>query len=502
MILKEATISSTEANLLDMIRTWVTSWDGLDLPIGTSVYDLMRLGRALRQQIAAHGRVDVDLHDQNESADLLHGVCRSLMDDCADFPREVLDEARAIKGLLEAVRWKDDIYDEHKELLSSLTFCAWRSTRILGLPADAQRWEAEYLHLFRDSLQLKATAAACQSGAPWWVTDNESQPVVTEPETIFQLLLYLQDSKETAPELVAKRTYEVHDFLRLRDTAFPSDLQYFFLGESARILGSVMKYVGRPREVEGWLEQAEAYFHRGPNPAPQLARIKAHRLALLYQLNGWELVCQAAPGIDRMFSTFAMEEDRVKWRIVWAATLKLAGKFDEALDVLKPLLESRARVRPELLGWVLLQAGDIHQICGDHSRAIEELTEAAQLLREGAQFTGLAEVSATISYVFRSHGMLSQAIELLESSRKDHKRLGMKWNEAYKRMLIAETFLAMGRAHDAEIEIRAALPILEEQAMVADALAAASLLREALQKQKLDERFLGDGRDHPSPNTK
>jgi hypothetical protein len=155
-----------------------------------------------------------------------------------------------------------------------------------------------------------------------------------------------------------------------------------------------------------------------------------------------------------------------------------------------------------LLGWVLLQAGDIHQICGDHSRAIEELTEAAQLLREGAQFTGLAEVSATISYVFRSHGMLSQAIELLESSRKDHKRLGMKWNEAYKRMLIAETFLAMGRAHDAEIEIRAALPILEEQAMVADALAAASLLREALQKQKLDERFLGDGRDHPSPNTK
>jgi tetratricopeptide (TPR) repeat protein len=208
------------------------------------------------------------------------------------------------------------------------------------------------------------------------------------------------------------------------------------------------------------------------------------RLILLYQLNRYDVVCRAAPDLDKAFAALGMEEDRIKFRIVWAASLKVSGRLDEALDILKPLREARAEVRPGLYGWVLLQSGDIHQICGDYGRAIPELMEAARLLREGNQLTGLAEVCATLSGIFRSQGMLGEAIKFLESSREEHERLGMKWCEAYKRMLIAETLLAMGRPRDAEVEIRAAIPVLEEQGMVADAVVAVNLLREAIQRQR------------------
>ena len=459
----------------------------------------MRVARELRAKIASGDRVSVDLHDQNESADVLRGACQSLMEDCCIAPREVLHVASAIKALLEPVRWIGDEFAERSELLCNLSFCAWRATRLLNLDADAQRWEAEYVRLFRGSLQWEVTKGICGSGTLRSVDDDELQTLGAGPEAIFQLLLYLRDLLETAPELVQDRTLEIHKFLRVREGGLEADLESFFLGESARILGCVTRTVGRSSEVDEWLSRAEAYFSRGPSPAPQLARIKANRLALLYQLNRWDLVFQVAPYLDKTFAEFAMEEDRIKWRIIWAASLKVAGRLDEALDVLWPLRESRAQIPSGLYGWVLLQCGDVYQISGDHTRAMDELMEAAQLLREGGQFTGLAQVSASISLAFRSKGMLKEALRFLESSREDHERLGMKWSEAYNRMLIAETYLAMGLAHDAEVEIRAAIPVFEDQGMVADAVAAVNLLREAIRRQRLDPQPVRDIRDRLRP---
>lgn len=499
LILKEATISNAEADLLDLIPDWVTSSKGISLPIGTPVNDALRVARALRAEIASGARPNVDLLDQNGSADILHGACQILMDDCPDAPGEVLQVASALKDLLEPVRWVEDTLDEHTELLCKLSFCAWRATRLLDLAADAQRWETEYIRLFRGSLQWEITKGICGSEPLWLVANDESPTLGAGPEAIFQVLLYLHNSLETAPRLVQKRTLEIHDALRLHKGGLDPDLETFFLGESARILGCVATTVGRCSEVEEWLERAEAYFSRGPTPSPQLARIKSTRSVVLYQINRCDLVCQAAPYLDRTFAEFAMEEDWIKSRIVWAASLKVAGRLEEAFDVLKPLRESRGQVPPGLYGWVLLQCGDIHQICGDHSRAMEELMEAAQLLREGRQFTGLAQVSASISLAFRSKGMLKEALRFLESSREDFQSLGMKWCEAYYRMLIAETYLAMGRARDAEVEIRAAIPVFEEQTMAADAVVAVNLLREAIRRQRFDPPAVSDIRDRLRP---
>ena len=59
-------------------------------------------------------------------------------------------------------------------------------------------------------------------------------------------------------------------------------------------------------------------------------------------------------------------------------------------------------------------------------------------------------------------------------------------------MLIAETYLAMGRAQEAEREIRQVLPILEEQSMLPDAIVAANILAEALKQQRGDSKSFSD----------
>ncbi|HEY3171269.1 MAG TPA: hypothetical protein VGK86_01710, partial [Thermoanaerobaculia bacterium] len=70
---------------------------------------------------------------------------------------------------------------------------------------------------------------------------------------------------------------------------------------------------------------------------------------------------------------------------------------------------------------------------------------------------------------------------------------------ANDRVLIAETYLAMGRPREAELEIRAALPFLQEQAMVPDAVIAVNLLREAIRRQHPESKMLREIRERLRP---
>ncbi len=236
-----------------------------------------------------------------------------------------------------------------------------------------------------------------------------------------------------------------------------------------------------------------------PDPRPSTERIALLRLAWLYEQSRYDLAVKRASALERSLVYLGMAEERIKCRILWAASLKLLGNFREALEVLQPVKEWRSEIRPSLYGWVLLNLGDLHLVCGDYSLALKELAEAETLLREAKQFTGLADVHSMISCIYRAQGMLGEALQLLISSREEHARLGMNGLEAANRMLIAETYLAMGRDHDAEVEIRRAIPVFEAQRMAADAVVAVNLLREAMRRQRLDLQPVTDIRKRRLP---
>jgi tetratricopeptide (TPR) repeat protein len=440
----------------------------------------------------------LDVTDQGTVADVLYAICRVLMDDCLESPRVVLDDAVGTRKYLQTLQWAEDDLEERVVLFCTLTFIAWRAARILGLPREAQRCEADYIQAFRGSLQWDVTESVF-SASERVDSSDERQLVGREPEGIFQALLFLHEYGEATPRAVRSCAALLYRTLQDAEPVLPSDLRPFFLGDAALLAGGMARHIGSAGDAEEWATLAESHFRADANPKPGLCRVVFLRLTLLYERGHCGLVAKASRSLDQSFADLGMLEDRVKCRVLWAASLKIIGQSQEALEVLEPVKEIRHRIRPALFGWVLLQSGDLQQICGNDSRALEELVEAGHLLQEGKQFTGLADVKIMISCVYRSHGMLNEALQLLQSSCEEHARLGMRSLEASNRMLIAETYLAMGHPREAEREIRLVLPILEEQSMLPDAVVATNILREALRQQWSDPKSIHDIRERFRP---
>jgi hypothetical protein len=68
----------------------------------------------------------------------------------------------------------------------------------------------------------------------------------------------------------------------------------------------------------------------------------------------------------------------------------------------------------------------------------------------------------------------------------------MRGDEAAVLLVIADLLLEQGAEAQAEWEIRAALPIIDEEKMVPEGMAAYALLRESVRRRKIDRNALRD----------
>ena len=453
------------------------------MSLGITVAEAISRASVLREQLRVQGRVDSEtLH--SEGTDVHHAVCRLLVQDCEGDAEKVLRESRALRASLQECVIPYDELDESGDLQRTLLFVEWRALRILCRSQESMQCEAEYRGLLEDALQAEVLDLTCgliEGAAP------DRMEIITRsgPETVFQALLHLHRRGEATPQIVATRAGELYAALAHSRSSLPEDMREFLLSEAARVLAGVLRGSATPTELSKWLDISSAHAQLDVDPEPQEARIEFSRMVLCHEQGFHRRICRIAPTLQKRFTEMAMHEDSAKCRIVWAASLKMLGRFEDALAVLQPLKGTAAQIRRSLYGWVLLHSGDLHQLCGNPDRALEELLEAGRLLHEERQYTGLADVKSMISCIYRARGRLEEAVGLLRSSEQEHEQLGMKSLVANNRILIAETYLAMGRPREAEIEIRAALPMLEEQGMLADAVIAVNLLREAVRQRKL-----------------
>src|SRR5262249_34846894 len=113
----------------------------------------------------------------------------------------------------------------------------------------------------------------------------------------------------------------------------------------------------------------------------------------------------------------------------------------------------------------------------------------------------LADLKWVIGETFRAQGKHTQALESLLSAKQDFEGLGMSTYVAYLCLAIADTFLTLHRDREAEVEILAALPTIEEQKMVPEGLAAIALLRESVRRRKTDPQALRQLRERLQPKS-
>lgn len=473
--------------LRGLLSEWASAARGRELPLGVPVDEARQLSLDLQGRLQSTPGLPLNFSNPSEAADLLYALSQTMPERCATSPEEVLREASTVHEALTATAWAEDQLGEREGLLLSLAFNCWRAARLLGRSREAQFWEAEYRRVFQTSLHSEVADLAWSS-EEYWNSLTAADLIDGGVEDLFQMLVYLQDILERAPRSVGRQANILYGLVEKASASLPPDLRRFFLGASALLVGNTQRAVGSYRETVEWVTIAESNLRRDATPEPHLARALLLRLTTLYALSRYRSVSGVAPQLEQTFIELGMQEDRVKCRLVWAASLKIVGDLEGALDLLTPLADLRSTIGSRLYGWVLAEIGDLHGIMGDYGAALKELGEAALVLREEGQLTGLAHVNSMLGCMCRSKGLLPDAITLFRSSAEDYARLEMRSNEAYIRILIAETYLAMKLPNEAEKEVLTALPVLEEQDMVADAVAALNLLREAIRQRTINSK--------------
>lgn len=275
------------------------------------------------------------------------------------------------------------------------------------------------------------------------------------------------------------------------------DERDYFLGECALTAGNAARQLGKREEAESWLDLAEAGFRHTVNPAPLLANVAYARLALHYDRRQYQRVFDLVPSLTMSFRKLGMNRERLKCEFLTAMTLKESSQVDEALAKLQSMRGDEALAgEPGLKVFVLLHCGELFCASGKYEEAVSCLREVSESQSQRPEPLVTAHLKGIMAEAFRQQGLLRQAAEAYHAAAEDYSAAGMATLEAYLRIVLAETLVVLGRHREAEWQIAAALPTIEEQGMVPEGFAAAALLRESIKQRKGDFSALRQLREH------
>jgi tetratricopeptide (TPR) repeat protein len=208
-------------------------------------------------------------------------------------------------------------------------------------------------------------------------------------------------------------------------------------------------------------------------------------------------VLELLPSVLSSFEKLGMRREAAKSRFLEAMTLKETGRNVEAFaafETLRTRLEGT--IEKSLLGMVLIEIGSQYSEQSRYDEAVAEYQKAMAVLSSTGEPMTIAHLKGIVGDTYRHQGNLSAAIEAFSSALADYVSLGMTVRVAYYRVILAETLIAVSRHREAEWQILAALPTIEEQKMVPEGFAAVALLRESVRMRKTDPKALRELREH------
>jgi tetratricopeptide (TPR) repeat protein len=275
------------------------------------------------------------------------------------------------------------------------------------------------------------------------------------------------------------------------------DERDFFLGEAALLAGMASRVLGDRSETELWLDRADGSYRHTINPAASLARVAYVRLSLRHDLGRFGDVLELLPSVSMTFEKLGMNAELGKCRLLKALSLKELGNYVEAVACFEsllsgPLFESEAALR----GSALLNLGNTRSLQGDHEGALVAYRAAQPLLENSQRQAMLADLKGSVAETLRQIGQIAGSIVAYRESVGDYLQLGMQTNAAYTRVLLAEALLEAGRPREAEWELLAALPTINEQKMVPEGFAAVALLQQSVKLRKTDPVALAELRKY------
>jgi tetratricopeptide (TPR) repeat protein len=323
-------------------------------------------------------------------------------------------------------------------------------------------------------------------------TEDDRQHFLTSPDILMAMCALLRERRDLAPgavELDAADTYRWISRPSFELGLF--DERDYFLGETALLAGGACRQLGKREEAFLWLDRAEAGFRHTMHPAPGLSNVAYARLAIRFEMGRYQDVLELTPSLEASFGKLRMLVEATKCRLLLAMTLKQTGENLQAIEVLEDA-RSKAGLEadPFLHARMLAELGDLFQLEGQFDRALKAFQEALSVLPDNETSLASADLKLYVGGVYSALGSLGDACKAYREAQSEYATLGMRHLVAYSHLVISESLLAMNREREAEWEVLAALPIIEELQMVPEGFAAVALLRESISRRKTDRSAL------------
>jgi tetratricopeptide (TPR) repeat protein len=209
----------------------------------------------------------------------------------------------------------------------------------------------------------------------------------------------------------------------------------------------------------------------------------------------YDRVLELMPSLVESFEKLGMRVEALNCQLVQALSLKETARFDEARECLEGLREAQDAA-PAARGLALANLAEFSSRDGRFSDAANLCREALPLLKTANKPYMVAHVKGVVGECLREQGDLIGAVAAYREAIQDYGVLGMATWVAYLRVVTSETLIALDRNREAEWEILAALPTIEEQKMVPEGFAAVALLKESVRRRKTDPNALRELREH------
>jgi len=271
------------------------------------------------------------------------------------------------------------------------------------------------------------------------------------------------------------------------------DEREYYLGELALTAGTACRVLFHRDQARQWLNRAEANFTRAANGLAHVARIGYQRLALAAEERRFEEVQELVPLLAESFDSMGLAEESLKCRFLEGVALKETGQFAEAVAAFKEICkQAEAQCNVRLIAQSASNLAHFCPLVGDLEGSLAYAKKALPLLKQLDSRDHLVKLRWAIGNVLREQGKLGETIGAYREALNEAHALGMRGDVAALHLVLADVLLDAQQDRQAEWEVRAALPIIDEEQMVPEGFAALGLLRNALRYQQVDRQALRD----------
>jgi tetratricopeptide (TPR) repeat protein len=493
----------SEKSWIQQIPGWIEATRGVKVPPGVNKEESLRRAHSMRV-LLRDGKISTgQLKLDDDLINTFYALCDLLEKPGEESAEDVLHDAETIHRLIAEVPWPDDEFGEREDLMRRCSHVLSLSEGKLqddhGMESVA-RWRIPATFPWRGKAPEEGWREAERVLATPVAERREKAGDLRldDPALLLSICEVLRSRLETTPATVRDEAEFFFGFLENpRRPIGLGDEREFLLGELALTAGGASRVLFRREDSHRWFDRAEANFVLTSDSPRHVARLAYQRLALSVEERRFAEVLELAPRWSESLTRLGLAEDALKCRFLEGVCLRELGEVPASVEVFHQIyLEAEKQKNVRLMAQAANNLALYHRALGDLNESLAYARKALPLLEQLDSRVHLVKLRWCVGDILREQRKLSEAIEAYRAVRLAAEEVGMRGDVASIHLVVADLLLDVGQEREAEREIRAALPIIAEEKMVPEGIAALTLLRESLRTQTVDRTALRELHEH------